>query len=313
MKAILLDSVQDFISATKLYFAQFPVQTNFLSTISQAVLTGNRKFERCYWWIITTSLAEEETLLQGNDHIFQNMEGKVIGAAMRAFPSGYILSPMSEQATMVLARAISEMDDNFPYVVSESATLLAFQKAYLSLGSPGSLRTSKPLESELMYEVKTLLPHSCKDAESMISGRVATMDDFTLIRDWMIEFSKETGMMQTLNMDNYTKSMIENGRLKLLILTQQDNKVVSFANCQGLVGDAECGGVYGRVGPVYTPPEYRGRGYASAVTHSLSQDIIDDGATPVLLTDAHNSTSNALYQRLGYQVVCEDLRWTFDP
>jgi predicted GNAT family acetyltransferase len=57
-----------------------------------------------------------------------------------------------------------------------------------------------------------------------------------------------------------------------------------------------------RVGPVYTPPERRGRGFGGAVTAAVSQAAIDAGVAEVLLyTDLANPTSNALYQHLGYE------------
>ena len=59
-----------------------------------------------------------------------------------------------------------------------------------------------------------------------------------------------------------------------------------------------------RIGPVYTPPELRGRGYASAVTAEVSRQAREAGAEEVLLyTDLANPTSNSIYQRIGYRAV----------
>ena len=67
-----------------------------------------------------------------------------------------------------------------------------------------------------------------------------------------------------------------------------------------------------RVGPVYTPPGLRGNGYAGAVTCEVSQAARDAGAGQVLLfTDLANPTSNALYQRLGYEPVEDRAVWSF--
>ena len=67
-----------------------------------------------------------------------------------------------------------------------------------------------------------------------------------------------------------------------------------------------------RVGPVYTPPGLRGRGYAGALTSVVSQAALDAGADRVLLfTDLANPTSNALYQRLGYQPLEDRAIWSF--
>ncbi len=59
-----------------------------------------------------------------------------------------------------------------------------------------------------------------------------------------------------------------------------------------------------RIGPVYTPPECRGHGYASAVTAAVSKRALDAGAEEVLLyTDLANAVSNSVYQRIGYRPV----------
>jgi predicted GNAT family acetyltransferase len=62
-----------------------------------------------------------------------------------------------------------------------------------------------------------------------------------------------------------------------------------------------------RVGPVYTPPEHRGRGYGSAVTAAATRSILAEGAVPVLFTDLANPTSNKIYRALGYRPVEERL------
>jgi len=61
-----------------------------------------------------------------------------------------------------------------------------------------------------------------------------------------------------------------------------------------------------RIGPVYTPPEARGHGYASWVVATLSQLILDAGHRPCLYTDQANPTSNAIYQAIGYQPVHDE-------
>ncbi len=61
-----------------------------------------------------------------------------------------------------------------------------------------------------------------------------------------------------------------------------------------------------RVGYVYTPPEWRGRGYASACVAAVSQRALDGGLDfCVLYTDLSNPTSNSIYQRIGYRPVAD--------
>ena len=70
------------------------------------------------------------------------------------------------------------------------------------------------------------------------------------------------------------------------------------------------GGV-ARVGPVYTPPESRGSGYATACVHYVSRLLTDRALRCVLYTDLANPTSNAMYQRIGYRAIAEILRYDF--
>lgn len=61
-----------------------------------------------------------------------------------------------------------------------------------------------------------------------------------------------------------------------------------------------------RIGPVYTPPEFRRRGYGSAATAALSQELIDEGRRfCVLFADLDNPTSNHIYQEIGYEPVAD--------
>jgi RimJ/RimL family protein N-acetyltransferase len=68
-----------------------------------------------------------------------------------------------------------------------------------------------------------------------------------------------------------------------------------------------------RIGPVYTPPELRGNGYASALTASVTQRLLDGGyAYCFLYTDLANPTSNSIYTKIGYELVCESADYAFD-
>ena len=68
-----------------------------------------------------------------------------------------------------------------------------------------------------------------------------------------------------------------------------------------------------RVGPVYTPPELRGHGYATSLVHDQSRRSIQAGRNHCLLyTDLDNPTSNAIYRRIGYHQVAESRVYRFE-
>lgn len=60
-----------------------------------------------------------------------------------------------------------------------------------------------------------------------------------------------------------------------------------------------------RIGPVYTPAEHRGRGYASAAVAAVSRRLLADGSRVCLFTDQANPTSNKIYQQLGFRPVVD--------
>lgn len=82
-------------------------------------------------------------------------------------------------------------------------------------------------------------------------------------------------------------------------LWEDADQFVSLAGRRPVIGGSA------RIGPVYTPPACRRRGYAAGVTAAATRDILAEGAVPVLFTDLANPTSNGVYQRLGYYAVAD--------
>ena len=68
-----------------------------------------------------------------------------------------------------------------------------------------------------------------------------------------------------------------------------------------------------RIGAVYTPPELRRRGYASALVAAVSQAELDRGRRwCFLFTDLANPTSNRIYQAIGYRPIRDVRMFRFD-
>jgi len=67
-----------------------------------------------------------------------------------------------------------------------------------------------------------------------------------------------------------------------------------------------------RITCVYTPPQFRRRGYASNLVAHLSQQLLDEGRSFCFLnTDLANPTSNSIYQKIGYQPTSDSEIWEF--
>src|SRR5262245_45884779 len=85
-----------------------------------------------------------------------------------------------------------------------------------------------------------------------------------------------------------------------LTVWERDAEVVSMA---AVVRRTYCSS---SISLVYTPPELRGRGYASVTVAALSQRELDAGrAWCSLFTDLANPTSNHIYTEIGYEPACD--------
>jgi predicted GNAT family acetyltransferase len=69
-----------------------------------------------------------------------------------------------------------------------------------------------------------------------------------------------------------------------------------------LVGHRVAAGVL-RIGPVYTTPEHRNRGYARRLTYEVTAAALAGAGVheAMLFTDAANSVSNSIYRQAGYE------------
>lgn len=65
-----------------------------------------------------------------------------------------------------------------------------------------------------------------------------------------------------------------------------------------------------RVGPVYTPKQHRGRGYAGNAVAEVTRRLLDGGSRVCLYTDQANPTSNQLYAALGFRPVVDMVEMT---
>ncbi|HXF64554.1 MAG TPA: GNAT family N-acetyltransferase [Caldilineaceae bacterium] len=137
--------------------------------------------------------------------------------------------------------------------------------------------------------------------------RPAVLGDLALVTQWFEEFTREAlQAVETLTPDEARRRAerrIQQGAVYLW----EDGEPVSLAG----VTRPTANGI--TIGPVYTPPNRRGRGYASSLVAQLSQRLLDEGRSFVtLFTDLANPTSNRIYQNIGYRPVCDYTVFRFE-
>jgi predicted GNAT family acetyltransferase len=138
--------------------------------------------------------------------------------------------------------------------------------------------------------------------------RIAGPADRDLLVGWMQAFLREALPNSNLaEAGAMVDSALQTGT-RIFHVWEVDGRPVSVA---GITGPTPNGI---RLGPVYTPPEDRGHGFASAVTAAASQTQLDAGRRFVFLfTDLANPTSNKIYQAIGYEAVIDIDQWSLEP
>ena len=144
-----------------------------------------------------------------------------------------------------------------------------------------------------------------RDPARPASGRLrgAGADERELLVRWWRDFSLEAGLADGPDAPYMVDRGIERGRLHIW----EDGEPVS------MVGDNLAVAEVVRIGPVYTPPEWRSRGYASSAVAAVSRAALERGARRcILYTDLSNPTSNRIYAALGYRPMAawEELEFT---
>jgi GNAT superfamily N-acetyltransferase len=157
-----------------------------------------------------------------------------------------------------------------------------------------------PHRRQRLYRLAELAwPDPAPDGEA----RVAAAADVPLLAGWFTAFAREVDDMAA---DDYEPAVRERLGYGGIVVWQAGGRPVSMAAATRQVAGMV------RIGPVYTPPELRGHGYASAVTAELSRRAREAGAAEVLLyTDLDNPVSNSIYQRIGYRGVEDRVVLTF--
>ncbi len=134
--------------------------------------------------------------------------------------------------------------------------------------------------------------------------RLATLADLDLITEWTFAFQTEAlHRGDSVEAHEVTRYKIKDQDLYLW----EDGQPVSMASQSRPTRNGIC------ISLVYTPPEQRGRGYATACVAGLSQFLLDSGRKfCVLFTDLANPTSNHIYQTIGYRPIADFTEYVFN-
>lgn len=278
MRCDVTDDVEAFLDAASGFLQSRPVEHNLVLSLAEQA-RGDRSEPSRWAWATDRS-------------------GRVVGALIQA-PAGYTatVTPMSDDAVDVLVDRLGDVAADMPGVNGEAATVSRLAGQWAS-----ARRTpARPIAAERLYRLGIL------DRPGSVAGglRRATASDEATLVAWDNAFAAETGLIRPAGADRAAVIAQRVAAGEWWVWATAAGSMSMAYSTPPLAGAA-------RIGAVYTPPEHRAHGYASAMVAALSANLLGAGVRECLLyAQLVNPVSNRVYQRLGYEPVAEILAYRF--
>ncbi|MFC4617613.1 GNAT family N-acetyltransferase [Camelliibacillus cellulosilyticus] len=184
---------------------------------------------------------------------------------------------------------------SFPGVIGSQPLAEAFVKTY----QEATRKNASIQMNQRIYKLESVKP--IKTSSGLL--RTATEKEIDLISRWIQDFDAEALEGEMSDEEAYKRAVKGIDRSEIFVW--DDGEPVAMAKRSrptksGIV-----------VTLVYTPPKFRGIGYASNCVATLSQKLLDEGfAYCSLYTDLSNPTSNSIYQKIGYEPIADSIVYT---
>jgi len=266
-----------FLDETRGFLLEDEARHNLVLGISDTLASNPGLYPEQSFWVVR----------EGDD---------VVACALRTPPYNLVLArPREDEALAVLADAV---DDELPGVVGAVPEVDVFAGLW---DAP-----ARVVFEQGVYALREVKP--VPDAPGR--SREATEDDYDLVFDWFVAFANEAlheGEPGTEQHVRQIRQRLSPESAGGITLWEDGGAPVSMSGYGGQTPN----GI--RIGPVYTPPALRGRGYATSLVAEQSARLLRDGRTFCFLyTDLANPTANAIYERIGYARVCDSRQIAFE-
>ncbi|MBA2488761.1 MAG: GNAT family N-acetyltransferase [Chloroflexi bacterium] len=277
-------SVDDFVAEAERYQVAREAEHNLLLGICSAIRAdAEALWERPYFVIVTDD------------------SGGIAAAALRTPPWDLVLSQIDDLAAIEpLVEDSTLHDAHIRGVTGPKIAADAFARRWSQWTGRG---VHLELEERIMRLSRVVPPTPIPG-----SWRLAEDRDRALLGQWWSAFADEAvpEAPRWADLAAVVDRLIRRVD-RTIYLWEVAGRVVSMAGAGGKTPN----GI--RIGPVYTPPELRRRGYASALTAAVSQDQLDAGRRfCFLFTNLANATSNRIYQAIGYEPVAAVDQYAFE-
>jgi GNAT superfamily N-acetyltransferase len=219
---------------------------------------------------------------------------KVVGAVVCTASRGIVMGMLADDLVPPLVNALTGLVPSASSVEGTTTATPIFAELFAA-------RVGKSFQEVRRTRLYRLITFT--DQKAAGTARLATMADVEVTKELTGGYSIAMGRDESPDVaQSWVRGRIE---LERLWLWEDEGRAVSLVGRQGEVFGAT------RIGPVYTPHEFRGRGYASALTAHVTRQILDTGSEACLFTDLANPTSNKIYAAIGYRPVADFVGFSF--
>ncbi|MFJ8203955.1 GNAT family N-acetyltransferase [Micromonospora chalcea] len=278
---------EEFLAAAGAYLAADPVVSTVVASVTRRMAARRAEgvtLPEDDWWLVV-----------------RDASGAVVGAGMRTAPfppRPAFLLPMPPEAAEALARAWHRRGERVRAVngALPAARACAEEVARLDGGRVAVAQHTR------LHVLDQLTP----PAPAPGALRTATADEVDLVAAWFAAFMADADEQAGRRRGTSAHETPDRADLLRRI---RDGRVWFWTDGSGApvhltAANPPSFGV-ARVGPVYTPPEQRGRGWAGNAVAEVSRLLTAEGARVCLFTDQANPVSNRLYAGLGFRPVVD--------
>ena len=266
MRYVLTTDPDEFAARTEGFLAAH-IECNVLATVLLRVLDGGHRDPPPRFVYGLTS-------------------GEEVGfAALRTAPWPLLSSPLGDANARELMERWLKVDPDVSAVTGVPGAARELAAAWAQ-HTGGTTRTRMREAMHVLEEVRD------PPLPAPGSLRLARGDERDLLIAWMEEFVREADVAGATQAASWVDGSLRRDGL----LIWEDGEPVSMLGVNPQVA-----GVV-RIGPVYTPPAQRRRGYAGSAVAAASRRALAAGAQRCMLfTDVTNPTSNKIYAEVGYR------------
>lgn len=237
--------------------------------------------------------AQREQINEADLWLWVEAGNEVVAAAQHTPPHGAYLSTGPSEAMRLLAQMLWEQRPWLPGVAGPAPSPEDFADEWANLGGPPAVLESR----EGTYIASQV--HAPTDVLGAL--RIAEPRDADLLHGWAAQFMAETEL--TTSDEDLIGPRMEAGRMFVWEVNEQAVSMAAITEAHGGVS---------RVHLVFTPPQNRRQGFASACVAAITtRELANPGRLCMLYTDLENPTSNKIYQEVGYRRVGDTVQSRF--